>query len=115
MSIPANPEATELGETRKIFDRRFSGRPQRDLTNTGEVFRLAADIAEREDARTITGLSTHEIRAIAQLAAGAGVILHCAIELVDASDRNLPTSEVRRRLNALCDATRELTVKELKQ
>lgn len=115
MSVPPQTGATELGTTAKIFDRRFSGRPMRDLTNTGDVFRLAAAIAESEDARLVTGLSVDEIRAIAQLAAGAGVILHCAIELVDASDRNLPKQEIRRRLNALCEATRELTVKESRQ
>jgi len=116
MSTPPNTDATSLGETKKLFaGQPLEGRKMRDLTNTGEVFTLAAEIADSTSPRRITGLSVDEIRAIARLAAGAGVILHCAIELVDASDRNQPKTEVRARLNALCEATRAITIKETRQ
>lgn len=110
MSTPPATDGTELGITKKIFERRSGGRAMRDLTNTGEVFGLAAEIAD-SNSRRATLLSLDEVRAIARLAAGAGVILHLAIELVHASDSNADPRLVRAHLEALCKATRALTTK----
>jgi hypothetical protein len=110
MSKPPSTGATELGETRKIFAGTATGRAMRDLDNTGEVFLLATEIADG-NSRRASLLSIHESRAIASFAAGAGVILHLAIELVDASDRNAAPKEIRARLQALCAATRAITKK----
>jgi hypothetical protein len=111
MSTPPNTGATDLGITRKLFERRSGGRPMRDLTNTGEVFALAAEIADG-NTRRLSLLSIEETRAIAQLAAAGGVLLHCAIELVHASDTAAEPRLVRAHLEALCKATRALITKE---
>jgi mannose/fructose-specific phosphotransferase system component IIA len=111
MSTPPNTGATELGETRKLFGGKFAGnRAMRDLTDTGQVFLLATEIAGGS-ARRVTMLSLDEMRAIANLAAGAGVVLHLAVELVAASDRGADMREMRARLEAICKATRALTTK----
>jgi hypothetical protein len=113
VSTPADTSATSLGTTKKIFEVRAGGRVLRDLANAGEVFVLATEIAD-SDARRATMLSLDEIRAIAALAASAGVILHSALMLLDASDRG-DANETRERLTALCNATRALTIKETPQ
>jgi hypothetical protein len=74
------------------------------------VFLLATEIAEGSSRRA-TLLSIEETRAIANLAAGAGVILHLAIELVAASDSGADQRLVGAHLEALCNATRALTTK----
>lgn len=111
MSTPPNTGATDLGITKKLFERRAGGRPMRDLTNTGEVFALAAEIADGST-RKLSLLSIEETRAIAQLAAAGGVILHCALELVHASDSGAEPRLIRAHLEALCKATRALTTRE---
>ncbi|MGH6887960.1 MAG: hypothetical protein ACREHF_01985 [Rhizomicrobium sp.] len=111
MSNIANPGATGLGITTKIFHERSGGRRIRNLADTGEVFALAAGVAAG-NTRRATMLSLDECRAIAQLAAGAGVILHLAIELVAASDDGAAPEDVRARLEALCNATRALVERE---
>jgi hypothetical protein len=110
MSTPPSIASTSLGETRKIFAGQVTGRRLRDLEDTGEVFMLAAEIAEG-NARRASLLSLDEARAIARLAAAASVILHLAIELVAASDKPEPAAEIAARLEALCNATRALTAK----
>lgn len=111
MSTPPSTGATELGTTKKIFERRHSGRPMRDLANTGDVFELATEIADGT-ARRVSLVSVDEMRAIANLAAGAGIILHLVVELVHASDSGAGADRVRAQLEALCNATRALTTKE---
>jgi hypothetical protein len=114
MSTPPSVSATSLGETKKILAGQVTGRKLRNLDDVGEVFLLATEIAEG-NARRAGLLSIAESRAIAEFAAGAGVILHLALELVDASDRAAPAAEVKARLAALCTATRALTNKEKQQ
>jgi hypothetical protein len=110
MSTPPSSASTDLGETKKIFAGVMTGRRMRDLTDTGQVFLLAAEIAE-SNARRASLLSMDEVRAIAGLAAGASVVLHEALLLVEASDSDASAADIKSRLEALCNATRALTVK----
>jgi hypothetical protein len=111
MSTPPSNGSTDLGETRKIFAGVVTGRRLRDLSNTGEVFLLASEIAEG-NSRRASMLSMDETRAIARLATGASIILHHAILLVAASDAPASADEIKARLEELCAATRAITEKE---
>ena len=110
MSTPPITDATELGVTAKIFNRTVSGRPMRDLTDMGEVWKLADEIADG-GMRRVSLLSVDEQRAIASLAAQSAFVLHYAILLVEASDSGMPKAEIKTRLEALCTSARSLLKK----
>ncbi len=106
MSTPPNTGTTDLGATGKIFADAPKGRALRDLSDMGEVFLLAYEIAEG-DARRASLLSIAEVRAVADFAATAGIVMSTAIALVEASDAG-DQAAARGRLEALCTVTRSL-------
>jgi hypothetical protein len=80
----------------------------RDLDSIFDVWTLARDVADG-NARRAMMLSVAETRAIAQLASGAAEIVNLACLVVEASDARAPKAELKRRLEALCNATRTIT------
>jgi|GEM_PF-4712408 len=97
--------ATDLGETRKVFDGRYSARVDRDLDDFDQVFDLAVEIGKAHD-RRVMAMTIAESRALARFAVAAGVIASQAAELVAMSDAGAPRDALIERLRALADVAR---------
>jgi hypothetical protein len=105
MSVPTNPEATELGTAVKIFGDRRAALSTRDLSDPDQVFELALAIVRADD-RRLMQVSVAETRALAKLAALSSVIASQFLRVIALSDANAPKDELLKALQTAAETSR---------
>lgn len=108
MSVPANPETTDIGpKPVKVFGDRRAELPERDLTDPDEVFDLARAIHGASD-RRLMQVSLAELRALARLALRTAPIATQFLRVVDLSDAGASKRVMKGALTQAAEVARKI-------